>query len=687
MTELPAETDVKKPRRFRKTKIALLILLILVVVKAGCYYSFDKPFTGLNAMAVVEPDAYSRDVDYKTVYDESQAKAYLPANENGGRMLLAALGPDCLDSRELGRRIPWEEFPTNEESKEFFENTWTPLCKIYELDPNAKPTMFGRLSLEDYLIKNGVKGDETSPNASKPAPEFPDLLVQEKAYWEEGQYVYGVLDADDLFDAEDRLANAPWTAEEFPVAARWFEENADYFDLIAQAVRQPKFGCWHLVVEDENYCFASRFETVYSRKFASMLKLRANYRIGEGDATGALDDFETTTLLIDSIFRDENVLLLHGLRGIADGNTALEIPMARSGVARPTVDECRRAVELLSKYTQEGWLEPFVERCVERERFFAMNAIPFMLNERRHGKFSCLTPFLGFPIDDETVIRETCQLWEDALDRDEEDYDSFRMALTLIVSTADGDSFRFVRDCFSGNKAHAKRYAGHFLPGISPFRIAGRRFESGARLKQIAAAILAYEADHGTLPPAFSVDANGQPLLSWRVLILPYLGDEAKALYDEFALDEPWDSKRNRPLLEKIPDVYRRFDDSELGKTRVAVLLGEESFFDETGNGKVRDEVTLAEGGDPDMLALLVMAQTPVPWTAPDSNLDQSALRAAYEASRRPNAEESDGPLKFLARPEDGGNHFVTASGSVFTISFDVSECLETSLYGKTSWD
>jgi hypothetical protein len=38
-------------------------------------------------------------------------------------------------------------------------------------------------------------------------------------------------------------------------------------------------------------------------------------------------------------------------------------------------------------------------------------------------------------------------------------------------------------------------------------------------------------------PPPHAVDANGQPLLSWRVLLLPYL--DHQELYDEFRLNEP----------------------------------------------------------------------------------------------------------------------------------------------------
>ena len=116
MTENSSETGVKAPKRFRKTKIALLILLALVVVKLGSYYWFDRPLAALNAMAVVEPDAYSPDVDYKTVYDELQAKAYLPAEENGFRMLLAASGPKCL-GRGAGLESSVGKIPDKQDTK------------------------------------------------------------------------------------------------------------------------------------------------------------------------------------------------------------------------------------------------------------------------------------------------------------------------------------------------------------------------------------------------------------------------------------------------------------------------------------------------------------------------------------------------------------------------------------------
>src|SRR5205823_763689 len=47
----------------------------------------------------------------------------------------------------------------------------------------------------------------------------------------------------------------------------------------------------------------------------------------------------------------------------------------------------------------------------------------------------------------------------------------------------------------------------------------------------------------------------GKPLLSWRVLLLPYI--EQDNLYKQFKLDEPWDGPTNKKLLARMPNVYK----------------------------------------------------------------------------------------------------------------------------------
>jgi hypothetical protein len=101
-------------------------------------------------------------------------------------------------------------------------------------------------------------------------------------------------------------------------------------------------------------------------------------------------------------------------------------------------------------------------------------------------------------------------------------------------------------------------------------------------LHLIALAMRKYHDQEKTLPPAAKCGAQSQPLLSWRVLILPYLGQDA--LYKRFRLDEPWDSPANKPLAALAPDVYKPPEGLADGKTCYLVPVGLGTpFYEKTG--------------------------------------------------------------------------------------------------------
>jgi hypothetical protein len=77
---------------------------------------------------------------------------------------------------------------------------------------------------------------------------------------------------------------------------------------------------------------------------------------------------------------------------------------------------------------------------------------------------------------------------------------------------------------------------------------------SMTRLKAIVSAMHQYHDTYSQFPPAVVSSREGKPLYSWRVLLLPFLGQ--KKLYEQFRLDEPWDSPANQPLLEQMPAEY-----------------------------------------------------------------------------------------------------------------------------------
>lgn len=93
----------------------------------------------------------------------------------------------------------------------------------------------------------------------------------------------------------------------------------------------------------------------------------------------------------------------------------------------------------------------------------------------------------------------------------------------------------------------AVRYSAH----------AARMATCARNLLFIQDSICRYEIDHGAFPPAYTTDAGGKPLHSWRVLILPYLSESARSLYSQIRLDEPWSSPHNRALAKHIPEYYR----------------------------------------------------------------------------------------------------------------------------------
>jgi len=92
------------------------------------------------------------------------------------------------------------------------------------------------------------------------------------------------------------------------------------------------------------------------------------------------------------------------------------------------------------------------------------------------------------------------------------------------------------------------------LPSFPAAREAARRMMCSNNMKQIVIAFHDYHEEHGHFPPAYSVDEDGKPLHSWRVLILPYI--EQEALYEQIRLDEPWDSEYNRQFHEAVPGIF-----------------------------------------------------------------------------------------------------------------------------------
>lgn len=74
-----------------------------------------------------------------------------------------------------------------------------------------------------------------------------------------------------------------------------------------------------------------------------------------------------------------------------------------------------------------------------------------------------------------------------------------------------------------------------------------RRLNACGRLCQMRLALQLYESEHGTLPPLSLRDESGNPIHSWRALILPYL--EVNESLKRLDLSKPWNSEGNREIV------------------------------------------------------------------------------------------------------------------------------------------
>jgi hypothetical protein len=183
------------------------------------------------------------------------------------------------------------------------------------------------------------------------------------------------------------------------------------------------------------------------------------------------------------------------------------------------------------------------------------------------------------------------------------------------------------------------------LPAVQAAREAAQRANASNNYRSIMLAMLNYETANRRLPAPAIVDKAGKPLLSWRVAILPFL--EQQELYQQFHLDEPWDSKHNKQLLARMPEVY---GDPSLppvvagaGLTTAQLPMGKGTAFRDLATSPKMDAIT--DGTSNTAAVIEVSRDRAVPWTKPvDHEFDAT-------------------------KPLDGLGH-ATRPGQMFFISF-----------------
>ena len=179
---------------------------------------------------------------------------------------------------------------------------------------------------------------------------------------------------------------------------------------------------------------------------------------------------------------------------------------------------------------------------------------------------------------------------------------------------------------------------------------AARRTQCKSNLKQIELALFNYESTYGALPPAYTVDAEGNALHSWRTLILPYL-DESR-LYEKIDLSKPWNDPVNaeafntRVTIFQCPSTITVLKENH---TTYMAVVGSNNCFLPNEPRKLSD--ITADRGET-LMVIEVAPEQSVHWMSP-SDADERLIvgfgpKTKFAHPGGTNAAFVDGRVRFL---------------------------------------
>ena len=222
------------PKRSFYQKKRYWFLLILAILIGYTQIPGSCPISPQTHIITSPRTADGREIAYFRAFEESYISRLGQPEENGYRMVLAALGPRALEKDFLAKEYSWEDLPKSKAGKPWFEQTWKPICERFKLDPNRRPEFYDAWSLEDYIQVHGITGSE-------PILENKPLIRNQKVR-------FSVTNSEEQYSAyiQKLQSGQPWSASDNPQAAAWLEQNQPLLDLFVEASKKPIWSSYYL---------------------------------------------------------------------------------------------------------------------------------------------------------------------------------------------------------------------------------------------------------------------------------------------------------------------------------------------------------------------------------------------------------------------------------------------------------
>lgn len=456
-------------------------------------------------------------------------------------------------------------------------------------------------------------------------PEYETSKEQGDLFWDE----YEAGNFDDL--------SSPVYDETF--RRMWLEANSPALDAFIREMDAADFFFYPLIrMEDEKILFSLQLpHTDLLKDFSDALFFRAASQLLDGDVDGAIRD-RNAGLRILRKCREPLLVFVEELEICRMERKFLSLPLKTVPEKTLTAEQLQTLREIswdtgrkeqkkkLLKHDMLSILDLFQRLSAGKA---GVEDIQAVLPEGRSRKGLAEFLFLRVGYDWNAASRFMQNRYWKMLNREEDlEYEKLRT----------GNLFFHLLD----SRERAKHLALLFTePASWLFYSQLALDEISESLAHIGYAMELYRLEHGgKLPPAFTRDAEGKPLHSWRVLILPYLGEKEKALYEQIRLDEPWDSEWNRQFHAQMPVFYRSGsithwrvpDPDPLRETRLTVIQGKEGLFNDSGEGV--DPAQFVQTDPERRLGKMVLVLDrceAVCWMKPDAELKAEELIRGWE--------------------------------------------------------
>ncbi|MDX1968245.1 MAG: DUF1559 domain-containing protein [Planctomycetaceae bacterium] len=206
--------------------------------------------------------------------------------------------------------------------------------------------------------------------------------------------------------------------------------------------------------------------------------------------------------------------------------------------------------------------------------------------------------------------------------------------------------------------------AAMLVPATRRSREAARRSQCKNYLKQIGLALHNYHDTYGVFPPAYTVDANGGSLHSWRTLLLPYVDQEP--LYRKIDLSKAWDDPANSEAQAAIMTCYAcPSTTGERSQTTYLAVVTADSCLRPSQSRKLAE---ITDGSTNTILVIEVRQDQAVHWMSP-RDADEQILQ-----NFGPDAKES----------HTGGRHVLLGDGAARFLSQNTPPETLQALYSAT---